>query len=343
MKDEFPRTLKVVWQTVLPEYLLQIAFRADGKILAAVPTLGSIHFLAADAQPLATCPGHPEGNGPFLWQPQSAGWVSGGCDGVVRCCGGLQESTALWQTPKQRHWIEALAWSPDHRYLAAAMGTTATLFAANGQMIGQFGPHRTSVTGLAWNPQHPAQLATVCGGGAQIWTVGSPDPIARFDWGGASRDVLWSPDGRWVVTADHTASLHIYDVRRDYPLQIQGFSARVKAMLFNQSGSQLAVGGGNNLTLWDCTGDNGPENTEPIDLYGHAGEITCLARPLQQEIYASGASDGWVFIWWPAKVRFPIYAYRFSSAVTSLSWQPGQPILAASSAHGELVVLALKA
>ncbi len=340
MKDAFPRPLRMVWRTVLPEYVSQIAFRSDGKILAAVPTLGTILFLSSTGQPLASFPGHRNGNGPLAWQPQSNGWASGGCDGVVRCFSGIEESNRLWESIGPR-WVEALAWSPDLRYLAAAIGKTVSLFDAKGQTIGQLGPHQTSVTGLAWHPHHPAHLATVSGGGAQIWAVDRLRPIAQFDWGGASRDVLWSPEGRWVVTADQTASLHLYDVGRGYPLQIQGFPTRVKAMLFHESGARLAVGCGNCLSLWDCTGEHGPENTTPLELYGHTGEITCLAKPRRQEIYASGADDGWVFLWWPERMRFPVYGHRLSSAITSLSWQSDQPALAASTAEGEVVLLSL--
>ena len=70
----------------------------------------------------------------------------------------------------------------------------------NGEIAATFSNHQTSVSDFSWNPKNPLEIASVCGGGARMWRIGETEPFARFDWGGASLLVLWSPTGRWLVT-----------------------------------------------------------------------------------------------------------------------------------------------
>ena len=75
------------------------------------------------------------------------------------------------------------------------------------------------------------------------------EPFARFDWDGASLIVTWSPDGRWVATSDLTASVHLYDFTRAYPLHIHGYGTKVKAMDFSPDGYGWEPAAGTTITL----------------------------------------------------------------------------------------------
>jgi hypothetical protein len=106
-----------------------------------------------------------------------------------------------------------------------------------------------------------------------MWRIGETEPFARFDWGGASLLVTWS----WLVTGDQTPSVHLYDFTRDYPLHIQGYETKVKAMDFSLDGKRLATGGGAKVTAWNCTGKTGPEDTIPDQLKFHKGDMETIA------------------------------------------------------------------
>ena len=170
-------------------------------------------------------------------------------------------------------WIERVRWSPDGSRLASALGKNLFILKPDGEIAATFSNHRTSVSDFSWNPNSPLEIASVCGGGARMWRIGETEPFARFDWGGASLLVLWSPDGRWLATGDQTPSVHLYDFTRDYPLHIQGYETKVKAMDFSPDGKRLATGGGTTVTVWNCTGETGPEGTVPDQLKFHKGDV----------------------------------------------------------------------
>jgi WD40 repeat protein len=115
-----------------------------------------------------------------------------------------------------------------------------------------------------------------------MWRIGEAEPYARFDWGGASLLVVWSPDARWLATGDQTPSVHLYDFTRDYPLHIHGFETKVKAVDFSPDGQRLVTGGGSTVTVWNCTGKAGPEDTIPEQLRFH--RATSKRSPVRQTV-----------------------------------------------------------
>ena len=56
---------------------------------------------------------------------------------------------------------------------------------------------------------------------------------------------------------------------------------------------KLAVGGSANLIrVWNLTADN-----EPVELFGHAGSVSCLAWNNARGVLASGSFDTTVRLW----------------------------------------------
>jgi WD40 repeat protein len=180
------------------------------------------------------------------------------------------------------------------------------------------------------------EIASVCGGGARMWRMAETEPFARFDWGGASLLVVWSPDGRWIVTGDQTPSVHLYDFTRDYPLHIQGYETKVKAMDFSPDGRRLATGGGTTVTVWNCTGKSGPEGTIPDQLKFHKGDVEAVAWSPAGEFLATGDIAGRL-VFSDTKGQ-PVSAFEDTEAISALAWSPDGKCLAAGDAGGRVVL-----
>lgn len=174
-----------------------------------------------------------------------------------------------------------------------------------------------------------------------MWEFGAAEPYARFDWGGASLLVEWSPCGRWLATADQTASVHIYDFTRDYPLHIQGFETKVRAMAFSGDGKRLATGGAPVVTVWPCVGEKGPEGATPIQLDGHDADVSALAFSASLGKLASGDGTGAVLILTFDGDRVLRKRLRRDAGVTALSWHPHKDWLGVGLDNGEVSVLSL--
>lgn len=303
-----------------------------GDTIVATPVTGPILLIDPRAKSTIELPAHGLGNSPSAVRDGSV--VTCGFDGSLRF------HSAPWQDARtvklSRGLIERARWSPDGLHLAAAQGKILHILDQSGNPVCAFSDHLTSVSDLAWNPANPREIATVCGGGARMWRLGESEPFARFDWGGASLTVAWSPDGRWIVTGDQTPSVHLYDFTRDYPLHIQGYETKVKAFDFSPDSTLLATGGAPMVTIWDCTGESGPEDTTPAQLPFHRGDVEAIAWSPDGSLLASGDIIGRIVF--SDSSRKPVSAFEGNDAISAFAWSPDSRHLAAGDALGYIFV-----
>lgn len=326
--------------TTLDDHVLQTEWHATGQWFAAMPATGRILVGDAEGQEIARLPGHKGGNGGLAWQPGQPVLATFGQDAEVRLHG-----FPLDQTPRvfplEKGWAERVAWNRDGSHLAVALGRNIHILdGATGEVLQSWPNQRSTVADLAWNPCNPREVASVCDGGALLWRLGETKPFGRFDWGGASLVVTWSPDGRWVVTGDQTPSVHLYEVKRKTPLHIQGFESKVKTFAWLQRGAQLATGGGCVITLWPCHGKEGPNGATPAQLFGHQADVSCLESA--DDALLSAGRDGLALIWLPGKSETPGLLAQVDDEITSLRLSPGHDRLLLGTHQGSLALLLMK-
>jgi len=326
----------------LDDYVTSLRWSPQGDYLAALPALGGILVLTADGEVCARLPCHLGGNGAAVWHPRDPILATYGQDGLVRIYQlPNPEPLHTWSTGPG--WAERAEWNSDGTLLAVAVGKAVRILeGSTGAERQVISGHKSTVSDLAWNPCRPDELVTVCDGGAKIWRIGQLSPTGQFDWGGASLYVGWSPDGRWFATGDQTPSVHLYDTFAHYPLHIQGFDSKVKALAWRPAGTWLAVSGGAGVTLWPCMGKNGPEGANPVELTGHTRDVLALDFLPGGAYLASGAKDGKVLLWRPHSDTDSVVVAQRAHPVTALRWSPDGRALAFGTAAGELTIFRLK-
>jgi WD40 repeat protein len=321
------------WGLETSDHVLSLDWSEN--MLIVTPSTGTILLVDQHGKTIAGVAGHGLGNGAAA---AGAGILATcGFDGRIQTyqISDSKISPACGIT-MGRGWIERVKWSPDGSHLASALGKTLFVLRPNGEVAAPFSNHQTSVSDFSWNPMNPLEIASVCGGGARMWRIGETEPFARFDWGGASLLVTWSPEGRWLVTGDQTPSVHLYDFTRDYPLHIQGYETKVKAMDFSPDGKCLATGGGTKVTVWNCTGKTGPEGTIPDQLKFHKGDVETIAWSPTGEFLATGDVAGRL-VFSDTKGR-PVSAFEDAEGISALAWSPDGKYLAAGDAGGRVVL-----
>ncbi|MBL6764347.1 MAG: hypothetical protein ISQ14_05280 [Verrucomicrobiae bacterium] len=324
--------------TTLEDHVQQIEWDASGQWFAAMPVMGSILVGNAAGQEIARLPGHGGGNSSIAWQPGQSTLATYGHDGEVRL-----HSAPFDEPPRVlpigKGWAERLAWNCDGSLLAVALGRDIhVLDARTGERPHSWPDQKSTVADLVWNPRNSRELASVCDGGALLWRTGRTKPFARFDWGGASLLVSWSPGGRWIVTGDQTPSVHIYDVKHDTPLHIQGFQTKVKSFAWLREGKQLAVSGSRVITVWPCHGRKGPDGSTPVQLVGHEVDVTCLEASPKADALLSADFDGKVLLWMPAKSEKPGLLTQVDDEITSLRMAPSGDRFLTGTHNGDLTL-----
>ena len=317
------------WTAEADDHILALGW--TGNTLVVTPSTGAPLVVNEQGEVREKLASHGLGNGATAVRDGSI--VTCGFDGKLRFYG--SDLKQVREVVLGKGWIERAKWSPDGKHLAAALGKTLFILNEEGETVASFPNHQTSVADFIWNPANPQEIATVGGGGARMWRLSDSVPYAKFDWGGASLLAAWSPDGRWIVTGDQTPSVHLYDFTRDYPLHIQGYEAKVKTMDFSPDGKKLATGGGPVVTVWDCTGKTGPENTTPGQLRFHKGDVEAIAWSPEGEILATGDLAGRIVFSDPKGK--PISAFQDEAEIASLAWRADGGMLAAGDAAGQVV------
>lgn len=315
------------------DHLLDLKWNPEGTRLLVTPATGPVLVTDEVAALVEELAGHSMGNGSSAWFAGKP--VTCGFDGKIRW--GSRE----WKPG--RGMIEHVRTSADGSLLAAGQGKALHIFDADGSDVKSLRDLPAVVSDFAWNPKSPAEIATAGAGGALLWRLGEKEPFARFDWGGASLQVRWSNDGRWLATADQTPSVHVYDIPKNTPLNMEGFESKVRALAFSADGKRLATAGSSVVTVWPCASAKGPDGARPIQVDGSESEVQALDfSPVTGQL-ATGDGKGTLLVVTFEKGQFRRKRVRLDSGISTLAWHPSKPLVAVGHESGSVILLSLEA
>lgn len=249
-------------------------------------------------------------------------------------------------------WGERVSFSPNDENLAVAAGrevlifAVADLLAANGENcspIRRFGPHRSTVTDITWDPRDPDRLAATAYGALSLWLLNTDDheanePERRYEWQGSSLVAQWSPDGRFIATGDQDATVHFWFAASGIDLQMSGFPSKVLELSWDHTSRYLATGGSSSPTVWDCDGPEGPRGRTPKELSAHSEHVRALVFAHHTQILASGDAAGLLAVWTPVRSKRPVEQRGALDAVTALAFAPDDHALAVGYADGSVAM-----
>jgi hypothetical protein len=222
--------------------------------------------------------------------PSGEGVVSGGDDGrLVHST--AQGARTIFEV--RGRWIDAVACAPDSGLIAAAMGKSViVLDAADGAFRREF-EHAASAAGLAFDPRG-RRLAAATYGGVALWyaRIAAQKPV-MLRCAGSHRSVVFSPDGRFVVSSMQEPALHGWRLADGKDMAMSGYAAKVKGLAFLGRGEWLATGGAPGLVMWPFTGANGPMGRQALQFdLPFEGITTLLAADAAGAVLAAAAEDG---------------------------------------------------
>lgn len=326
--------LRKGWHAAVEDYAIAGAWVRGGRALVVCDAAGGVFgFDGKSGASLWSRPAAHEGGALALAvRPGGSLFATAGQDGRV----------LIWNAADGRvsgaielgnQWVEHVAWSRDGRLLAMSISRRVHVCRADGGEVWRSDDHPSTVSAIAWAGAR--ELATACYGRVAFFAASSGDIRQKLEWKGSLVSMVLSPDGDIVACGSQDNSVHFWRRSTAQDSMMSGYPGKPAALAFDHTGTLLATGGGEAVTVWSFRG-RGPEGTRPGVLELHTQPITTLAFPRRGMRLASGGRDGAVAVW---RLRRdgqgePIGAARMQDVVAAVVWRPDNRALVALDARG---------
>ena len=229
--------------------------------------------------------------------PSGDGILSGGDDGrlVWARASGVEEVAKI-----PGRWIEAVAASAESKLIAFAAGREVHVREAGDAKFARTFAHEKSVSHVAFDPKG-RRIAAASYGGAFLWYARIADQKpAVLKWAGSHVAVVWSTDGKFLISAMQENQLHGWRVADEKNMRMGGYPAKPKSLAFFSKGDLLVTSGANGAVVWPFAGTTGPMGKQAAEIgYEETALVTQVAATPGKPWIAAGLDDGRV---WAADV-----------------------------------------
>ena len=326
------------WSAVVGDYAIAGGWTLRGEALVVSDAAGGIYAFdgKSGASAWARQGGHDGGVLAMAIHPSGTAFATAGQDGRVLIWG-VAEGQVKQAIDVGSDWVENVAWSPDGQWLAASCSRQVRAYGADGGEVWRSDDHPSTVSAIAWSSA--GELATACYGRVTFFDASTGELRQKLEWMGSLVSMVLSPDGDIVACGSQDNSVHFWRRSTKQDSMMSGYPAKPSALAFDDTGTLLATGGGEAVTVWSFQG-RGPEGTRPGVLELHVQTVTTLTFARRGMRLASGARDGGVVVWSLRRdgQGTPIGAALVADVVSALYWRPDGRALAALDAQGGATV-----
>ncbi|MCP4316772.1 MAG: WD40 repeat domain-containing protein [Hyphomicrobiales bacterium] len=315
----------------------------DGHCITAV-FLGDVPFFAlADGTVHWLDHGHKSAeihDGLLCATPEQTGaaLLTGGEDGKISRLTADGNTETLAETPVK--WINCIAAGPQGA-LGFATGRSANVRMADGTLA-EFQEQRT-VEGLAFAPKG-MRIAAARYNGVSLHWAGTDAPPIDLEWKGAHTDVVFSPDGNYVVSCMQENALHSWRLKDSKHMRMSGYPAKVKSTSWSARGKWLASSGAPAAIVWPFAGKDGPMGKAPLEL-GTRGDtmVTRVACHPADDVVAIGYADGMIMAARFSDQKEGLLRRGGKGAVSAMAWSKKGIQLAFGTESGDCGIVDLSA
>src|SRR5215213_26395 len=262
--------------------------------------------------------------------------LTGGDDGKVVGTSAAGDTETLATDPKHR-WIDRVALGPDGA-IAWSAGKQAFMRTAKGEIRSLELP--SSAGGVAFSPKG-LRVAVAHYGGVTLWFPNAQATPEVFAWKGSHLDVMFSPDGRFLVTSMQEATLHGWRLADAKDMRMSGYSAKVRSFAWTAGGKWLATSGSEQLILWPFASKDGPMGKQPRMLAPYNKRAVAVACHPKQEIVAVGFEDGLIMLCRMDDGAEILAKKPGSAPLSALTWDATGARLAFGTEDGEAGIASL--
>lgn len=311
---------------------------AGAFFLGATPALvladGSVRLGLSEAQ--ETIAAH--GDGAILSVAcDGARIVTGGDDGKVMQISA--DGAVAEMADEKGKWIDAAACGPDG---SLAWSAGKNVRARNGKGVVKTFAAPSSVRGLVFAPKG-YRLGIAHSNGASLWFPNTDATPEFLEWKGSHIDIMWSPNGRFVVTSMQENQLHGWGLSEKQHMRMSGYPSKTRSMSWSHDGLWLATSGADAAIVWPFQGEKGPMGKPPRECGVRPAKVSAVAFHPKALVLAIGYEDGCVLLCrlTDASELLVRRADMLGGAVSALGWDSAGRRLLFGTRGGAAGLLAL--
>jgi WD40 repeat protein len=216
--------------------------------------------------------------------------VTGGDDGRIVAIGVDGSIEEIFHADGK--WIDALAGREDFS-IAWSSGRQVSARDPQGAIKPFAAP--SSVRGLAYAPKG-YRIAIAHYNGATLWFPNAAAPPEVFTWKGAHLDILFSPDGRFLITSMQENALHGWRITDKQDMRMSGYPAKTRSFSWSRDGHWLATSGAEACIVWSFKDKDGPMKKAPRECGARRAKVSRVAFHPKALVIAIGYEDGWILL-----------------------------------------------
>ncbi|HEY5797804.1 MAG TPA: WD40 repeat domain-containing protein [Bosea sp. (in: a-proteobacteria)] len=265
--------------------------------------------------------------------------ITGGDDGRVVATSAHGEPVEIAVDPKRR-WIDAVTLSASG---SIAWNTGKTVHARDDKGKVRSLDLTTTPQGLVFAPKG-YRLAIGQMNGVSLWYPNTEAKPDFLEWKGSHLDVMWSPDGRFVVSSMQENALHGWRLgEKPSHMRMTGYPAKPRSLSWSHDGLWLASSGADAAIVWPFQGE-GPQGKAPRECGARHAKVTRVAFHPRALVLAVGYDDGCILMirLTDASELLVRPALR-DSGITAFAWDKTGKRLAFGAQDGAAGVLTLPA
>lgn len=258
------------------------------------------------------------------------GLITAGDDGRVRRITLDMAEDVLLTKGK---WPGALAAGPDGA-VAVSVGRMALIARPGKDDVSFEAP--SMIGGLAFAPKGVRVIASHYNG-ATAWWPGQPAAAPlTLEWKGSHLDVMFSPDGTFVVTSMQENALHGWRLADKQHMRMSGYPGKTRSMCWDAKGNWLATSGADCAILWPFQTKDGPIGKPPREMAIRGDcQVSKVAFHPKVDVLAVGYSDGMVLLTRLSDTAEILAIHPQGSPVSLLHWSPDGKLLAWGCENGQ--------
>jgi WD40 repeat protein len=224
----------------------------------------------------------------------AVGLVASASDELVVWGAANGERVAEWG---QRSWVDALAFAPDGRLLAAGddEGVVRLWDRSSRAPVRAFQAHERAVSAVAFSADGRRLASAGEDKLIHLWDVASGEKLGTLT-GHTDRvpALAWHPDGKRLFSAGWDTTVRVWDLASREPIiLLNSHAGQVNALTISPDGRLVASADSvNAVHVWDAN-----RYQELTVLREQAGEVYCLAFSPDSQVLASGGAERVIHLW----------------------------------------------